>query len=175
MAHIRRMCCLGLLLVLVSDPTSRGQHQAPSRSGEAALAVPSDDGVLDPAILVSAGPRTEFHLQSSWIPGYGNKGMFRYKLSVAPVTSPVERVKQPAFYTPDAIAAHMRRMRGCDIGLVLYDSDGFLLSTVPMQFILSGDTRGGIVGLSVNSAEQMRAAEYRQFLKGSWSDNLELS
>jgi hypothetical protein len=112
---------------------------------------------------------TTFTLVTSWIPGEGHKGMFRYKLDSAPI--------KPAYGTklegnidyddPDVVEKFVQRIHKCTFFLQLYDSDGFLLRTITVDFINTIDGSGRIVGLSANSSTQMDADEYKKLVGNS--------
>jgi len=110
--------------------------------------------------------KVKFSLKTSWIPEEGHKGMFRYRM--------VATVDAPALYSAEEIQTLMQRVNHCSIFLSLQDVDGFELRklTVPFSYGVDDDLR--VNALFANTASQMDANEYRQFVGnskqlGSWS------
>ncbi|HEY3988606.1 MAG TPA: hypothetical protein VGM02_04850 [Acidobacteriaceae bacterium] len=169
MAYSKWPCWLLFVLLAALQFIAHAQSRT-NLSTVATLAAPFDCGTFSPTIDVTVGAKTEFHLETSWIPGKNHKGMFRYKMYVVASDSAVEHLKNPSFYTPEAIAAQMKRIQGCWESLELYDADGFVLRHIPIAFSLGINDKGLAGSLSSNAAEQMDASEYRQFTgNGSWS------
>jgi hypothetical protein len=112
----------------------------------------------------------KYTLTTSWIPGPDHKGMFRYKMGVAPLQTP-ERVKDaPELYTPNAIENLMKRAHRCIISVDLYDVDGFIVRRFDVGFSFGTNSSAQIVGLTANDFIQMDAAEYKKLTaSGAWS------
>jgi hypothetical protein len=167
MVFARRYIVLLSLLALSQTVAVAQKRSTPA---DETLAAPFDDGSFSPAMYVDIGAKTAFHLETSWIPGKEHKGMFRYKIFVSPSESAVDRATNQDFYSPSAITAQMKRIQNCSENLVLYDSGGFELREIGLMFGLGVDRQGVVTALYANSAEQMDASEYRQFLRdGSWT------
>ncbi len=141
------------------------------------LAKPIDWGQQSVRLFTDSNVVMNFNLATSWIPGKDHKGMFRYKVDIYPKTptTVAERVKESELNTPEDIEKFVLRVRECALFLDLYDMDGFSLRRVfvlPQRLV---DDQARVIGLSVNSSEQMDADEYRQFagpkivLTGSWA------
>lgn len=117
-----------------------------------------------------------FKLTTSWILGADHQGTFRYKLTVFPKipTNDAQELHEKKPDTPEDLEKFLARARNCNFGLMLNDSDGFLLRTVPLSFVNVvdvGDAQN--IGLMGNSTAQMDADEYLKFLgsdgaKGTW-------
>jgi hypothetical protein len=110
--------------------------------------------------------KVNFSLKTSWVPGEGHKGMFRYRM--------VATVDTEALYSAEEIDTLMKRVHNCSIFLSLQDVDGFELRelTVPFNYGISKDVR--VHDLQANTASQMDADEYRRLVgnskqSGSWS------
>jgi hypothetical protein len=126
-------------------------------------------GALLLRYMLDLGAKAKFHLETSWILGKEHKGMFRYKIFVSPSDSAVDRLANLDFYSRSAITAQMKRLQNCSENLVLYDRGGFELRQIDLMLGLAVDHQGVVTGLYANSAEQMDASEYRQFVTGSWT------
>jgi hypothetical protein len=170
-----KFASLLLLIAFTSSqpayPQSKAKHDpyanlAKQDSG-ADLAAVADWQTFTPPILPNPAPKVSFHLQTSWIPGDQRRGMFRYRLNGAIFASATELAKSPDSYTPTSIANTIKQIHACDITLVLYDRDGFVLRKVAVPFTYGVNEQSEIMGLSSNDAAQMDVSEYRRF--GSWT------
>ena len=113
----------------------------------------------------------KFSLTTSWIPGPDHKGMFRYKMGVAPIYPPAERERVTSeLYAPDAIEKLLKRTHECIISVDLYDIDGFILRRFDVGFSFGTNSAARIVGLTANDFIQMDVAEYKKLTaSGTWS------
>jgi hypothetical protein len=152
-------------------PQSKAKHDpyanlAKQDSG-ADLAAVADWQSYTPPILPDPAPKVSFHLQTSWIPGDQHRGTFRYRLNGAIFASAMERAKSPESYTPASIATTIKQIHACDITLVMYDRDGFVLRKIAVPFAYGVNEQSEIISLSSNDATQMDVSEYRRF--SSWT------
>ena len=110
--------------------------------------------------------KVDFSLKTSWIPGEGHKGMFRYVMIAITDT--------PASYSDEQIETLMKRVHNCSVFLHLQDVDGFELRNLAVPFSYGVDKDVRLKTLYVNTSSQMDANEYRQLVgnskkSGSWS------
>jgi hypothetical protein len=110
--------------------------------------------------------KVKFSLKTSWIPGEGHKGMFRYRMFAT--------VDTPALYSDEEIETQMKRLNHCVVFLNLNDVDGFELRQLIVPFSNGVDKAARVKALYANTASQMDANEYRQLVgnskqSGSWS------
>jgi hypothetical protein len=131
------------------------------------LAAVVDWGTDVPPILPDPAPKVSFHLETSWIPGGQHRGMFRYRIYGAIFASAIEHAKSPTSYKPESIAATIRQIHACDLTLILFDKDSFVLRKIDVPFSYGVNDQSEIVSLNSNDAAQMDAKEYRQV--NSWS------
>lgn len=165
------------LRLFFAAPSSQGQAKASSAhkaSPDEILAKPVEWGKVTVRLFKDDERRINFSLTTSWIPGEGHKGMFRYRTAAVMQTPTfVQAAKSPNAYAPDGIEKLMRRSHSCDIFFVLNDADGFVLRKVLVPLGFGMDTEGHIGSLYVNDSTQMDAAEYRSFIgkpdaSGTW-------
>jgi hypothetical protein len=91
--------------------------------------------------------------------------MFRYKLIGIPDKLPLSvQSKTGETDTPEAKEAFLEKVHKCDISMVLYDSDDFVLRRVSVIFQRGMDDNAQLVDLISNSSEQMDQEEYRSFV-----------
>jgi hypothetical protein len=153
---------------LSGTPQSQsGGNANRSTQQNAVLAKPIDWGTAPPArMFKDTEMKVNFSLKTSWIPGEGHKGMFRYVMIAITDT--------PGLYSHEQIETLMKRVHNCSISLNLQDVDGFVLRHLVVPFSYGVDKDVRLKTLYANTASQMDANEYRQLVgsskkPGSWS------
>jgi hypothetical protein len=161
--------CITICLVSgTTQPQSGGNaNRSTQQNQNVALAKPVDWGTAPPArIFKDTEMKVNISLKTSWIPGEDHKGMFRYRMIAITDT--------PAIYSDQEIETLMNRVHSCSVFLVLQDVDGFQLRELMVPFGYGVDKDARLKSLYANTASQMDADEYRQFVgnskqSGSWS------
>lgn len=177
-AQLVHTCVILSLLVGFTGASAQSTNGKTPRqlSQNERLAKPVDWSEYSAHLFKDSPVTMTFRLATSWIPGEDHKGMFRYKLNAFPKkpTTVAEAVKDTELDTPEKIESFVKRVNQCEIFLALYDSDGFLLRSVPVSFDRGVNSEGQLQALSANRSTQMDADEYRMFVgsnstSGSWA------
>lgn len=150
--------------------------QYPPATQYEALARPIDWGEKSVRIFRDSNELLNFKLATSWIPGADRQGMFRFKLGASTKipTQQAQELHEKKLDTPEEIEKFLARAHKCSFGLMLFDSDGFLLRTITVSFVnVVDEGNAQIIGLMGNSSDEMDAHEYLKFVgrdgaKGSW-------
>jgi hypothetical protein len=165
------LVCLAFAF-MPSIALGQAQHKAPA-SGEETLYQTSNRGRSEVKIFTDDSRPVEFFLQTSWIPGEGHKGAFRYKLtaisgmmSAVDAADPTKRMN---------LAEYVERMHTCAYFLVVYDN-GFVLRKIQVVFQREVDSDGKVIDMIANDSTQMDSSEYKRFLstkpvEDSWNVN----
>jgi hypothetical protein len=159
----------------IAQNQATGMTQQPATQYEA-IARPIDWGQKSLRIFKDSNMLINFRLVTSWIPGADREGVFRFRLSAFPKipASQAEAIHQKNLDTPDGLENFLSHASKCNFGLMLNDSDGFLLRTVPLSFVNIADGENAqVTGIMDNSSDQMNADEYLKFVgsgeaKGTW-------
>ena len=151
------------LCVLCLHPTYAQQTAAPRAKPNlnATLAKPAIWSRTTIRMFKDSTREVSFVLNTSWIPGPDHKGMFRYKLTGLPERrSAADQLKANEVDTLESTEKFLDRVHTCDITLVLYDSDDFVLRRVSviLQRVVNDDAQ--VVNLLANSSVQMDQQEY---------------
>jgi hypothetical protein len=166
------------ILLCLSFTACFSQHPSTSphaANSTASLAKPVSWGIGKYRLFKNDEANVSATLATSWIPGEGHKGMFRYRLSIFATQPSLEnQQKHPEWTDPDWKEQFMSRVYACSFYLELYDVDEFRLRTIPLILQKGVDDQARLWSLSVNSSVQMDADEYRSLVgtdktSGSWS------
>jgi hypothetical protein len=158
-----------VIVVLFTHCFAQKQAQHATQS----LAKPVDWGTSS-SRLFSDSKQVKFLLTTSWIPGENHKGAMRYKMAAWPDDAKVGDDPTPLDETHETTERLMGRVHNCIIELNLFDENVFLLRKTVVPFGFGVNDQGRVISLQANSAIQMDAHEYREFIGspsggGSWN------
>jgi hypothetical protein len=172
------LICVGLLslnMAICGGQQAIPKKSPPRATSTEALAKPTFWEPNTERFFTDSPLRMTFNLATSWIPGSDHKGMFRYKIIGNPVKPNLsESAKDPDLTSSKATEEFINRIIGCDVNVALYDTDGFVLRTILLDFKLGVDNEAHPVSLIANSSAQMGSSEYRMFVgdeekSGQWA------
>ena len=166
---------LGFAIIALSIPAF---PQAQKATGKATYQLTENERLAIPVQWDAASERMfkdsqvnlVFNLTTSWIPGPGHKGMFRYRMGIArqKPPAPIEQSVSD-LYTPEAIEKLLTRTHECTISVDFYDTDDFILRRIDVPFSFGIDSSARVVGLVANDFVQMDADEYKKLVVGRWA------
>jgi hypothetical protein len=103
-------------------------------------------------------------IETAWAKTSGQYGTLRYKVTVTPRSLPQEHNSKAR------ISRFLDRMAICEFRLNLADSEGFQVTTLPLQFVPRMDDDGQSVDAEANSEISLSVADYQRFW-GSTEDS----
>ncbi len=98
---------------------------------------------------------TSFILLTSWIPGEGHKGSFRYQVAAWGVN-----------LADSEKATYVKKLYRCDFTLELKDKDDFILRRIKLPLRGAVGPNGALIELDANDATQMDLPDYRSLING---------
>jgi hypothetical protein len=156
-----RWFLVGLVLAMLSCIAEPALCQSGKKSipPEVALSKGVEMGAITISPIANEKRLVVFRLATSWIPGEGRKGFFRYRLSAVPYGA-----------DPDGVATYLRKLSSCSLYLEIYDSEQFKLRSIPVIFDREVSNSGDLVSMTSNDMVQMDLMEYKSFAPaGSWN------